>query len=807
MPTVPDQDAPTVPQEPIAGRAIPRFSDEVPGGAFGGPIAEGISEVGRAGVEQQIKYRRENDQLRVIDANTQLEAGMQALLYGTPDKDGNMQGGAFSLHGHDAINMPSKFLPQFQTIADGINATLTPDQQRLFRAHIANAQNSLGLQLNRYEYEESNRLAAETFSNSIKQSVRLASVSYGDPGAVAKTRQDIAAAVRMQAGREGWSPEEEQEKRDLYLADMHHEVIARMLADGKPQRALAYFKTYRDSPELSGEQAHALGAQIDAALREQGAKNRNELAARIRDVTVAASNGQVIKPSDVPSRGAVMSTFEEDGPRVWDSLQKSLRMGADQKSMTGMKPEQILAMVEGYKPTQVEGAAEGYERYGIMRDAAQKILSARHADPMAAAINEGLGPQRIDWSNFDNAGVQLRYRAAAQQSLRGILGGDPGMLSRDESAQFANALTHAPAEQQLKMLVGLRGQIDNDQDFFNVMRAIAPQSPVVALAGSRRIQSDPLEAPTFFDARFALDPRDTALMLKGEKLLNPIGGEKGEREKTGVRGGFPMPPESGQGGVSLRERWANYSQDAFIGRPEMEDQAYSAFKAAYAGIAQETGNFSGKWSSTIGDKAARIVLGQTTPFAHHTMPVPDGMDPTRFQAHVEAAINAVGRKAGWPDGDLTDKIKGYSIAELGELGSGRYVVTSGNRVLDRKDGRGPLIIDLRNQYLSSNGAVPTNEDLERVTKELNPAARVGPLQFGGEGVPVQTSRIPRGPILPGRPAAPPAAEAPTVEPPEGVEGRGPPPKESAGEKPNKGPPVKGLGTKRSGGTKEHPSQE
>ena len=80
MPTVPTLEAPTVQEEPLPGRAFPRLDTNVPEAAFGSTLAAGIERASEAGVQQQAVEKRQNDQLRVIDANTQLEAAKTAIV-------------------------------------------------------------------------------------------------------------------------------------------------------------------------------------------------------------------------------------------------------------------------------------------------------------------------------------------------------------------------------------------------------------------------------------------------------------------------------------------------------------------------------------------------------------------------------------------------------------------------------------------------------------------------------------------------------------------------------------------------------
>lgn len=240
MPTVPYVDAPNVQEEGLPGRANPRVDTDVSPASFGAEIAQGGEAVGAAGAQVGADLKRQNDHARVVDANTQLEAAKAAMLYGQEQPDGTRTGGAFSLRGLDAINMPAKVGPQFDQVAQQITGTLTADQQRQFQDAVAKNRDDLNLQLNRHEYDESNRLAATVYSNATTQAATSAALGWRDTQAVGKARLDIKGLVTLQADREGWTPEIQAQVLSGQLANLHQSVVSQMLVDGSPADAQAY---------------------------------------------------------------------------------------------------------------------------------------------------------------------------------------------------------------------------------------------------------------------------------------------------------------------------------------------------------------------------------------------------------------------------------------------------------------------------------------------------------------------------------------------------------------------------------------
>jgi hypothetical protein len=722
VPTVPNLEAPTVQAEPLPGRAYPRISEDVPSGAFEATAAAGLEQASGEVGEQAYREQIQNDNLRVIDANTQLEAGRNALLYGTPGPNGQQQGGAFSLHGADAIGLPDKLLPEYNKMAANISAGLTPNQQRIFASHIAAGQNELNLQLNRYEYQESNRLANEVYTNGAQTAIEGASVGWRDPAVIGKSRADIKALIQMQGDREGWSPAERNAQTTKLLAEMHYSVVDRMLADGQPGAALKYFvgtkgePGIRDSNELTGEQAHQLGAAIDAAIRQAGAQQQTNVAAKIRDVRAAAINGQLIPPSAMPSDAELRAAFPDSWQQEKAGITRDIQMGSDLKSFATLTPAQLAQHVESYRPTDVTGAAEGYARYNAAAEAAQRTLADRAKDPRQYAIDNKLGSQPLDFSDQQKLGTELRSRLASIAPLSQQLGGYVPPLTRQEAASLAQSYeTMTPAD-RLRSLKTLSDAIQDDRGFQAVMHQILPASPVTAIVGSQVQAANPQAAPVWFDRKFAADPANQRRILEGEQLINPIGAEKTGEAGVGGKKAFPMPPDTGIAG--LRAQFAAHTGNEngiFRGRPELGETYFQAFKGAYASLLAEKGDMTGVGNTQLRDQALRMVLGNQATFHGATVAVPQGMDPSRFTGLFENDVKGAAQRYGAPP-DWADRIKGYQVREIGGLGSGRYELVNGNGPLVRPDGKGIFEVNLHDDYLPGR-AHGSPEDIARHAQE------------------------------------------------------------------------------------------
>jgi len=302
-------------------------------------------------------------------------------------------------------------------------------------------------------------------------------------------------------------------------------------------------------------------------------------------------------------------------------------------------------------------------------------------------------------------GDELRSRIADAPALSKQMGGTVPLLSRNESAQLSQSLEGMKPADRLRALSTLNTSIGDDRAFQQVLHQILPGSPVTAVVGAQLSASNPHESPVWFDHRFAQNPTDLTRILTGEQLLNPQGSEEKGSKKP-----FPMPQEGGSAG--LREQFAQKAGDLFRSRPETGEAYFQAFKATYAALLSEKGDLSGNGNSSLQRQALQIVLGNTASINGNQVPVPAGMDPSRFAGLLDKAV-ATRAIQGGGGADWKDKLQGYQLREIGSYGSGRYQLVNGNVLISRPDGKGLFQVDLNSEYLPSHGAAGSPEDVIR----------------------------------------------------------------------------------------------
>lgn len=719
MPTVPNLEAPQVQEEPLPGRAYPRVQDSASPAAFGAPVAEGLEAVGAAGSQEMARQKAQHDQLRVIDANTQLEAARDAILYGKINAEtGQREGGAFSFHGMDAINLPAKILPEYQKLSNQISSTLTPDQQRIFQGHIAAGQNELDLQLNRYEYEEGNRLAKETYTNALAQAVNSGSLGYRDPQQIGKSRADIKALVQMQGNREGWDQDQRDHMTRTALEQMHTNVIDRMLADENPQQAMKYLKDVEG--ELDGTQAFRLERTIQGQLKEAQNEQKQDIADRYQDSLRAAEAG-LTSPITV-KRSEMDILYPKDSQRRWDELQIMSRAGAQAKAFDSMTPQEIEDALKSSRPQ--EGGAEALyhlEAQQIMQRAAVQSISKRNSDPAQFAIDRSSW-NPLNWANGNEALQELEARSRTQEELSSQIGMPVPLLSKPEAKQLAARMNAAKPSDTVAMLAQLRNTLLNDDTAYeSVLSQVSNHSPTLAVVGASLEQPPKNNAPFWYSGKFGFDPQVAEGIVDGQRILSGKGDEK-------AKGGFQIPPDEDTGSKAglltvFRNATGGQHGTLFARRPDSAEVYFDSFKAYYAHLAAEKGVMSGAVNTTLAAQAARAVVGNQTRFNHTDVAIPRGMDPTQFEDLAIRAIQESAQAAGVEPAIAKALSEKAGLIEDGRtLGTGRYLVVDGNGRAIQSTKNGPALrIDLsqlRPQVKKPEFEIRSNPNLPYTPSEI-----------------------------------------------------------------------------------------
>jgi hypothetical protein len=711
---VPDDSIASVQQEPLPGRAYPRFSDSVSPADFGAGLGSGleqaasdVNQVAQKNAQEQkqaqAKADADADRVALAQANVAISGVRNQIQFGKQQTDakGNAipdPNAAFSQTGPGIANMPERYGQVFDDQVSQITAALTPHQQSLISERVATEKDSLNLNLLRYQHEQGDREAEATFTTAKQSSIQDAALNYRDPDATPKARQDLYNAGMALAVR-GGKDAVEAYKNGGYAKDLdqlHESAVGAFLADGKVQGAEQYLQRWKGDLS-SGAVTEALQNHITAASDRLEAKAKDGARDNYEDALKGSLAG-------LPGASNLVSDRDLQllHPTTWQRertfLNNATEAGTAEKKYDQMRPADVIADAQARQPTEAKpGVANDIELAKMTSEAAQRSLNRRQADPAAFAIsNQNWSP--IDFSKPKDAFEELQGRARTAPEISQQIGVHLPLLTKPEAQQLGQQLDSQPPAQRLQSLTALHAALPDERSYFQVLGQVMPHSPVTAIAGQKIDRPDPTNAPTWYNPKNAPSAQDGERILTGEQLLNPRGSGQPGEEKGGFKGGFPMP--SDEGGSGLRAYFANNTKDVFANRPELADAHYTAFRAAYAALASEQGDLSGNYSRDRASQALKIAVGTTTNINGHGVTVPNGMDSGRLEGLVQGAVATAAKAAGAP-GDWQNRIRGYQLQEMGPVGSGRYTLTQGNAPLTRPDGKGNFVIDLNQQYPST----------------------------------------------------------------------------------------------------------
>lgn len=251
-------------------------------------------------------------------------------------------------------------------------------------------------------------------------------------------------------------------------------------------------------------------------------------------------------------------------------------------------------------------------------------------------------------------------------------------LLPQEAQQMSMLLDKANPSQQVEMLGSLRTAIADPDAYKGALQQIAPDHPVIALAGMVATNPRPLTLTShWFKPDEMLAGRDVAAtLLEGERILDATKGQKAEDGKP--KTGLYLPNDA-----ALQTSFQTAVGDAFAGRGDAAQVAYQAVKAYYTGRAAQTGRLASTKAdidSSLVDEAVKAVLGEVTDYnGNGSVLVPWGMATDDFEDSARSALVSELKSRGM----TTD----FASSDYGlrNRSDGTYYVMSGrNYVLDPK---------------------------------------------------------------------------------------------------------------------------
>lgn len=390
--------------------------------------------------------------------------------------------------------------------------------------------------------------------------------------------------------------------------------------------------------------------QADQIRKQQQAEYRTNIDGRVRDASAAYLRG--VDFPDAPTQNDFLAAYGvREGNLRYTEFKNTQIAGQYIGSFRNMPTSSITAYVNQLKPG-TEETGEGYasraELFDQVSAAATKVISQRQNNPFNAAVEIG-AYKPLPSNNPKDITAEVANRFSSQESLRAI-GINAPILSSEEAATLSEQVRGTKDVNQTISLLQSMGETLSAPAMRQVASAIAPNNAATAysalLLGTPDNQYDN-KKPSIAYSQFVgykptLNKYDVSkVVLAGDQLLNPTKAMK-DAGITPVQ----LPSED-----KLKRAFDDQVGNSFANNPQARQLSYNLFKAAYAGIAYQSGDASmtrtDAANSDVVEKAAQYATGGVYKgFNGGDVVMPFGMDTSTFKDRYTASAQQALKDAG-----------------------------------------------------------------------------------------------------------------------------------------------------------------
>ncbi|EFL7028505.1 hypothetical protein XT13_002590 [Escherichia coli] len=390
--------------------------------------------------------------------------------------------------------------------------------------------------------------------------------------------------------------------------------------------------------------------QADQLRRQQQAEYKTMIDSQVRDATAAYMRG-VEFPNPPGEDDFIAAYGVREGNLRYTEFRNTQIAGQYIGSFRNMPTSSITAYVNQLKPG-TEETGEGYasraELFDQVSAAASKVISQRQNNPFNAAVEIG-AYKPIASNNPNDITAEVANRFSSQESLR-ALGINAPILSSEEAAALSEQVRGTKDVNQTISLLQSMGETLSAPAMRQVASAIAPNNAATAysamLLGTPDNQYDnkkpSIAYSQFIGYKPTMNKYDVSkVILAGDQLLNPTKAMK-DAGITPVQ----LPSED-----KLKRAFDDQVGNAFANNAQARQLSYNLFKAAYAGIAYQSGDASmtrtDAANSDVVEKAAQYATGGVYKgFNGGDVVMPFGMDKSTFKDRYTASAQQALKDAG-----------------------------------------------------------------------------------------------------------------------------------------------------------------
>ena len=434
-------------------------------------------------------------------------------------------------------------------------------------------------------------------------------------------------------------------------------------------------------PLLDTNKRNALNLQvtnridtIHNRLDIEGQKRERDGEKAINEMQTQTATG--VKPP--PQKLAEWAQRTQGTPSSSDFADEVQHLDEVQKVLGKTVKEQVDYVRSLDQKNYTQGADVRTLRHTYQLTEAVKANATRMALNPLSWLEDRTGAtfQPLDASQFLTPGgseamqAELKHRELELQTARAKdsqIGNMP--LKPEEAAQLGSVVAAIPPDKAVGLFTHLWNASSPDM-YKGMMAQIAPDNPVMALAGRRAIQ----------------DPQAATYIVSGESLIHPTKAQSGADGKP--RTGLFVPTDE-----SLQSAFNTWTGTAYRMHKDAAETDFQAVKAYYAGSAEHDGVQLEKTSLPNSDRvtaALKAVIGTVVDYNNKGQVIaPWGMDKSTFNQRVDNAWAVL--QAKYPE------IKGMSGAQTATVGltngdkEGQYKIPSGSGYLSVHTGDGKSV--------------------------------------------------------------------------------------------------------------------
>ncbi|MCV2142458.1 hypothetical protein MLG80_007530 [Escherichia coli] len=415
--------------------------------------------------------------------------------------------------------------------------------------------------------------------------------------------------------------------------------------------------------------------QADQLRRQQQAEYKTMIDSQVRDATAAYMRG-VEFPNPPGEADFIAAYGVREGNLRYTEFRNLQIAGQYIGSFRNMPTSSITAYVEQLRPDTGE-TGEGYasraELFDRVSAAATKVITQRQNNPFSAAVEIG-AYKPITSNNPEDITAEVANRFSSQESLR-ALGINAPLLNSEEAAALAQQVRGTQNVDQTIKLLQSMGEKLPAPAIRQVASVIAPNSAATAysalLLGTPDNQYDNTR-PTIPYSQFigykpTMNKYDVAkVILSGDQLLNPTKAMK----NAGITP-VQLPSED-----KMKDAFDEQVGNAFARNPQLRQISYSLFKAAYAGIAYQSGDASTVRTSMpdtdiVADAVKYATGGIYNGFNGGDVVMPFGMDKSTFKDRYTTSAKQALKDAGL-------NVNAVSNFTPVNIGNNRYRLVNGS---------------------------------------------------------------------------------------------------------------------------------